>query len=78
MNILKKLFPFSFGASSVADLIIKVLVHLAVGIVVGFLIGILAKIWLIGTIFSVAGSLIDLYILAGVVILFLDYFKILR
>ncbi len=78
MNILKKLFPFSFGASSVAELIIKVLLHLAVGIVIGFLIGILAKIWLIGKIFGLVGSLIDLYLLAGVVILFLDYFKVLK
>lgn len=78
MDTLKKLFPFSFGAKDVAGLIIKTVVYIAADIVLGFLISLLAKIPFIGIIFSIAASLVGLYCLVGIVITFLDYFKILK
>ncbi len=78
MDTLKKLFPFSFGAKDVAGLIIKTVVYIAADIVLGFLIRLLAKIPFIGIIFSIAASLVGLYCLVGIVITFLDYFKILK
>jgi hypothetical protein len=62
----------------VASLIINILIHLAVGIVAGILIGVLKIIPFIGLIFSIAGALVDLYILAGIVITVLNYTKVLK
>ena len=39
MELLKKIFPFSFGAKDVAGLVIKCLILLVVGVVIGFVIG---------------------------------------
>ena len=79
MELLKKIFPYSFTAKKdIASLIVSALIHLVVGLVVGVLIGILASIPIIGIIFGLVGGLVDLYILAAIVIMVLDYFKILK
>ena len=78
MEMLKKFFPYSFGAQDVAALVIKILVYIVVGTVAGFIIGLLGTIHIIGLIFSLIGALVELYVLAGVVIAVLDYLKILK
>ena len=79
MDMLKKIFPLSFQPKpDIASLVINILIYLVVGIVVGFVIGIVAAIPLIGMIFALVGGLLDLYILAGIVISCLDYFKVLK
>ena len=79
MDILKKIFPLSFKfLDSVANLVIGVLIYLVVGILIGFAIKLLFLIPIVGLIFGIVGTLIDLYVLAGIVILFLAYFKVLK
>jgi hypothetical protein len=78
MEMLKKFFPYSFGAQDVAALVIKILVYIVVGAVAGFIIGLLGIIPIIRVIFSLIGALVELYVLAGVVIAVLDYLKILK
>ena len=79
MDILKKVFPYSFKAKDgVAGLIINILVYLVVGLVAGALIGIFAKLPIIGILIGLLGGLVDLYVLAGIVISVLDYLKVLK
>ena len=86
MDLLKKLFPYSFGTKDVANLVIKTIVYIVVTAVLGALIGLstilvawipvvgLLVAWLLGIISSLAG----IYCLAGIIVLFLDYFKVLK
>lgn len=79
MDLLKKVFPYSFKEiKTVADLIIGILVYLVVGLVVGALIGLLAKLPIIGWIIGIAGGLVDLYCLVGIVLQVLLYTKVLK
>ncbi len=78
METLKKLFPLSFQAKDVSQLIIYCLIYLAGGIILGFVIGLLTRIPFLGYIFALISSLAGLYITAGLVILFLHYFKVLK
>ncbi len=78
MEFLKKFFPYSFGADSVAALAVKIIILLVAGAVAGFLIGILALIPLLGVIFALACSLIDLYVLISIVLAVLDFMKVLK
>ena len=78
MDMLKKIFPYSFSAKDLANLIIRILVYIVVGAVVGFVIGICAKLPLIGLIIDLLGGLVELYVLAGIIVMVLDYLKILK
>ena len=79
MEMLKKIWPFSFGEKKdIAGLIINIVIQLVLGIVIGFVISILADIKIIGIIFGLVGGLIDLYLLVGIVLSCLDYFKVLK
>lgn len=79
MDMLKKIFPFSFKEKKdIAALIINILLYLVGDIIAGFVIGLLASIPLIGIVFSLVGSLVGLYCLAGLVLSCLDYFKVLK
>lgn len=78
MDMLKKIFPLSFGASDVANLIIKILIYVVAGAVFGAIIGFFGGIPLIGMIVSIVCSLIDIYCLAGIVIAVLDFLKVLK
>lgn len=79
MDILKKIFPFSFAKKEgVAGLIINVLIQLVVAIVAGVIIGLVAKIPVVGVIVGLVGGLVDLYFVAGIVLSFLHYFNVLK
>lgn len=78
METLKKLFPLSFQAKDMSQLIIDCLIYLVAYVILGFVMGILIRIPLLGYIFTLVLSLITLYIVAGLTILFLYYFKILK
>ena len=72
MELLQKIFPFSFGAKDIAGLIIKILVYIVASTVLGFVVGLIP---LIG---GLIGSLIGLYSTVGIVMAVLDYLKILK
>lgn len=79
MDLLKKLFPISFKyADTVANLIIGILIYVVGGAVAGAIIGWLSLIPIVGLIFSLVGSLLGIYCLAGIVIEVLLFAKVLK
>lgn len=72
MDMLKKFFPYSFGAKDVAGLVIKIVVYLVVSAVLGFVISLIP---LVG---GLVASLIGVYSTVGIVLAVLDYLKILK
>ncbi|MBE6631772.1 MAG: hypothetical protein E7623_03640 [Ruminococcaceae bacterium] len=79
MDLLKKIFPFSFAEKKdIAALIINIIIYIIVAAIAGVLIGILVKIPVIGFIIGLVGGLVDLYALIGIVLSCLDYFKVLK
>jgi hypothetical protein len=79
MDTLKKLFPYSFKKKkTVSELIVNILIYLVAGILVGAVIGICSKIPVINLVTGLAGALVELYVLVGIVLSVLDYMKILK
>ena len=86
MDMLRKFFPFSFKEKKdIAALIINVLLYIVAGVVIGFvlgLLGLLGAIPVVGTILALVlglvSSIVELYILVGIVLSFLDYFKVIK
>ena len=72
MDILKKLFPYSFGVADVKDLVIKILVYVLGGAVVGFVLGLLP---IIG---GILGWIVNIYTTVGWILVVLDYLKMLK
>lgn len=78
MDLLKKLFPLSFKVSEAKDLVISIIVYAVIDVVCGVLIGLLAKIPLIGILFSLVGTLIGIYATAGIVLAILVFVKVIK
>ena len=78
MDMLKKYFPFSFRGTDVKSFIISLIIYVVIDIVAGFVIGLLAKIPLLGIIFSLLGSLVGLYGLVGIVLAILYFVKVIK
>lgn len=76
--MLKSIFPFSYRANSVGGLVVAIIGYLLAGAVISFLFSWLGGLWLIGWLFSIIMSIIDLYFLAGIVIAVLVFTKILK
>ncbi len=83
METLKKYFPLSFKRTdTVGNLIVGILIYLVVGIVAGALVALSSLIagWIaiIGWLLGIVGSLVDLYILAGIVIQILVFLNVIK
>ena len=79
MDMLKKYFPYSFTEKKdVAALIINIIAYVVVGAVIGAVIGFLSGIPLVGWIIGILGTLVEIYVAAGIIISVLDYLKILK
>lgn len=79
MDMLKKYFPYSFGAKDLKELIIKIIVYVVVGVVVGTVCSIIGLIPVIGAIIGwLVGTVANVYTTAGWVLAILDYLKILK
>lgn len=78
MDLLKKLWPFSFGTVEVKDLVIRAIIYVVVATVFSILIWVLSGIKVVGVIFSIIGALADIYSTAGLVLLFLSHFKVIK
>ena len=79
METLKKIFPVSFKfQDSVANLILGVLVYLVVGALMGVVFALVRLIPIGGWIVGIFSGLIGVYVLAGIIIMFLSYFKVLK
>ncbi len=78
MDTLKKFFPFAFKATELKPFIISLVIFALIDIVCGLVIGLLAKIPLIGIIFSLLGYLVGIYATAGIVLSILVFVKVLK
>ena len=75
MDFLKKLWPtpFKIEEKNVTSLVIQLIIFLVICAVAGWLIGILAGIPIVGIIFSILGSLMEIYSLVGIILCVLKF-----
>lgn len=81
MDMVKKFFPFSFGkvgAKDVNALVVSIIIYLVAGAVLGLVLGLLSHVWLIGFVFGIAGGIVELYCVAGIVLSVLLYLDALK
>ena len=76
--MLKKYFPRAYKSKDLGSFIVSLIIYALIDIVCGFVIGLLAKLPIIGIIFSLLGSLIGLYALVGIILSILVFVKILK
>lgn len=78
MQFLRSLWPtpFKIKKGDVVSLIVQLVIFLVVCAVVGWLIGILAGIPILGIIFTLLGSLMEIYSLVGIVLCVLKFLGI--
>ena len=72
MELLKKVFPYSFGVADVKTLVIKILVYVIAGYLLGFVAGLIP---LLG---GILGTIISLYSTVGWVLVILVYLKVVK
>lgn len=86
MDMLKKIFPRAFAATEQSKLINALIVYviiLVVGALVGWLVGTLLG-WIpvvgfiVGLVLKIAGTIVDVYAIGGIVLTLLVYFKVLK
>lgn len=78
MENLKKAFPMSFKEKNdVGALVINILIHLVIGVIATTLLGFLAGIPIVGIVFTLLSTLIDLYLTAGIILSILNYCKVI-
>ena len=86
MDMLKKLFPRAFAATEQSKLINALIVYViiaVVGALVGWLVGTLLG-WIpvigfiVGLVLKIAGTIVDVYAIGGIVLTLLGYFKVLK
>ena len=78
MDTLKKLFPNAFKATEVNNFIVALIIYAVIDIVCGAIIGLLAKLPIIGILFSLLGSVIGLYATGGIVLSILVFVKVIK
>ena len=80
MDILKKLWPFSFiNKKDVAALVINIIIHVVGLIIVGAVCWLLGLLPLIGGLLAwIIGSVGELYLVGGIVFAILHYCKVLK
>ncbi len=72
MELLKKYFPYSFGAQDIKGLVIKIVVLLVVNAVLGWVLG------LIPFVGGILGWVVSVYCTISWVLAILDYLKVLK
>ena len=86
MDMLKKLFPNAFAASEKDNFVKALILYIVIaviGAVVGWVVGTLLG-WipvvglLVGLILKIAGTIVDVYAIAGVVLTLLVFFKVIK
>lgn len=78
MDMLKKFYPHAFKANDLTPFIVALVIYVLIDVVCGAIIGLLAKIPLIGILFSILGSVIGLYALVGIVLSILVFVKVVK
>ena len=75
MDFLKTLWPtpFKIKKGDLASFLIQLIIFIVITAVVGVLIGLLSTVPIIGIIFWIIGSLIELYTIVGIVLCVLNF-----
>lgn len=84
--MLKTLFPVSFGTKDVTALVIRTIIYVLLAIVAGAIVALATMLvgWIpvvgaiVGWVLGVVGSILGLYFLAAIVVLFLAHFKVVK
>ena len=80
MDFLKKFWPtpFSIEKKNTASFVVTLIIFILVCAIVGVLIGVLAKIPVAGIIFSIIGSLVEIYGAVGIVLSILKFVGVIE
>ena len=80
MDFLKKLWPtpFKIEKKIVASFVIQLIIFVVICAVIGVLIGVLSHIPIVGIIFWILGSLMEIYGLVGIVLSILVFTGVLE
>lgn len=78
MQILMKIFPFSFGARNKANFIIRIIIYAVIAVGTGILLGSVRHLLLLVVALRTLGSFTELYVLCGIALLVLDYKQVLK
>lgn len=78
MDALKKFFPHAFKATETEPFIISLVIYVLIDIICGLVIGFLAKIPLLGILFSIIGYVVGLYALIGIILSVLVFVKVIK
>lgn len=80
MDILKKVFPFSFKfkAKETEPFIIALIIYVVLAVVGGLVLGLLSSIPVVGILVGIVGGLLDLYALIGIVLAILVFVDVVK
>ena len=80
MDFLKKVWPtpFKIKDKDVVSFLVQLIIFIVICAVVGVLIGILAKLPIIGIVFSLVGGVVELYGLIGIVLCVLKFLGLVK
>jgi hypothetical protein len=80
MDMLKKLWPtpFKIERKNLSSFLIQLIIFIVVCAVVGVLIGVLSAIPIVGIIFWIVGSLLEIYSLVGIVLCVLVFLDVVK
>lgn len=77
MYKLRQIFARSFGVDTTGSLITTVLTYLIIGGILGLIIKIIGHLPFIGLVTWILGGIVELYVLIGVILALLHYFRII-
>ncbi len=78
MNFLKKLWLYSFDTNNVYSLVVKTLLYVLLAVSFSILMGVLAKVAVLNVLFFIISPLVDLYVVVGLIVLYLNFFNIIK
>ena len=80
MDMLKKLWPtpFKIERKNLSSFLIQLIIFIVVCAVVGVLIGVLSAIPILGIIFWIVGSLLEIYSIVGIVLCVLVFLDVIK
>lgn len=79
MNILRKLFPYSFNVKKdVWSVVVNVLVYVALGTLAALIAGALSAVPFLGILLSLVAGVFGIYVAVGAILSVLDYLKLTK
>ena len=78
MDKLKQLFPLSFRGTEMKDMIVSIILYIVVAAIASVLIWVVALIPIVNLVVGIVGTLVDIYVLVGIVLAVLSYFNVLK